>query len=60
MPIAYEHHLIVLYLANAAGRLRHRDREASKLATWLADHCHHEAFDGRNHLRSLMADRNTA
>ena len=36
MLTAYERHLIAFYLANAAGRVHHRDREASDLAEWIA------------------------
>ena len=32
MTSAYERHLIVFYLANAAARLHHRDGEAAALA----------------------------
>ena len=35
MLAAYERHLIVSYLANAAARLHHRDRAASALAEWV-------------------------
>ena len=38
MLTAYERHLIVLYLANAAARLHHRGREAASLAEWVTDH----------------------
>ena len=37
MTTAYERHLIVSYLANAAVRLRHRDRAASALVEWVMD-----------------------
>ncbi len=42
MLTAYERHLIVFYLANAAGRLHHRDREASALAGWLASSAYNQ------------------
>ena len=34
MQSAYERHLVVSYLANAAERLHHRDPEASRLVEW--------------------------
>ena len=36
MLTAYERHLIVLYLANAAARLHYRGREAATLAEWVS------------------------
>ncbi len=37
MLTAYEHHLLALYLANAASSLSHRDPEATALAMWVTD-----------------------
>ncbi len=37
MLTAYEHHLLALYLANAASCLSHRDPEATALAMWVTD-----------------------
>ena len=54
MSTAYERHLIVFYLANAAGRLHHRDREASALADWIADRDNRSAYDGRKNLYSRL------
>ncbi len=47
MPTAYEHHLIAFYLANIAGRLHHKDREASTLAHWILERDHRSAYDRR-------------
>ena len=47
MPTAHERHLIAFYLANAAERFHHRDREASDLAEWIAGRNRRHAFDGR-------------
>ena len=44
MPTACERRLIAFYLANAASRLHHRDREASELAGWIADRDNRVAF----------------
>ena len=37
MLAAYERHLVVSYLANAATRLDHRDRVAGALVEWVSD-----------------------
>ena len=47
MLTAYERHLIAFYLANAAERFHHRDREATDLAGWIAGSDRRHAFDGR-------------
>ena len=47
MTTAYERHLIVSYLANAAERLHHRDPEASRLAEWAADGKNRPAFGSK-------------
>ena len=44
MPSAYERHLIAFYLANAAARLHHRDKEAERLAEWITDGDNRAAF----------------
>ena len=44
MPSAYERHLIAFYLANAAARLHHRDKEAEQLAAWITDGDNRAAF----------------
>ena len=54
MPTAYERHLISFYLANAARRLCHRDREASALADWIADRDNRSAYDGGKDLFSRL------
>ncbi len=54
MPTAYERHLIASYLSNAAGRLHHRDREASALAEWIADRDNRSAYDRRKDLYSRL------
>ena len=41
---ACERRLIAFYLANAASRLHHQDREASELAAWIADRDNRVAF----------------
>ena len=50
---AYERHLIVSYLANAAARLHHRDRAASALAEWVIGGDDGVAFASRR-LRSRL------
>ena len=47
MLTAYERHLIVSYLANAAARLHHRDREAASLAEWVTDRDNRSAHPQR-------------
>ena len=37
MPSAYERHIIVSYLANAAERIHYRDRTTAPPAEWLID-----------------------
>ena len=54
MSTVYERHLIVFYLANAAGRFHHRDREASAMAEWIADRDNRSAYDGRKDLYSRL------
>ncbi len=44
MLTACERRLITFYLANAASRLHHQDREASELADWIADRDNRLAF----------------
>ena len=44
MLTAHEKRLIAFYLANAASRLHHQDREASELAGWIADRDNRVAF----------------
>ena len=44
MLTACERRLITFYLANAASRLHHQDREASELAGWIADRDNRVAF----------------
>ncbi len=55
MLTAYERHLIAFYLANAAGRLHHRDREASALAEWIKDRDNRSAYGGRKDLFPRLA-----
>ena len=55
MLTAYERHLIAFYLANAAGRVHHRDREASALADWVADRDNRSAYDRKKDLFSRLA-----
>ena len=55
MLTAYERHLIAFYLANAAARVHHRDREASALADWIADRDNRSAYDRRKDLFSRLA-----
>ena len=50
---AYERHLIVSYVANAAARLHHRDRAASALAEWMIGSDDGAAFASRR-LRSRL------
>ena len=52
---AYEHHLIAFYLANAAGRVHHRDREASALAEWIEDRDNRSAYDRKKDLFPRLA-----
>ena len=59
MSTAYERHLIIFYLANAAGRFHHRDREAAALADWIANRDNRSAYDGRNRLYSRLVRRDT-
>ena len=59
MSTAYERHLIIFYLANVAGRLHHRDREASALADWIANRDNRSAYDGRNRLYSRLVRGDT-
>ena len=47
MQSAYERYLVVLYLANAAERLHHRDPEASRLAEWVTDRDNRAAYGGK-------------
>ncbi len=47
MLTAFERHLIAFYLANAAERFHHRDREATDLAEWIAGSGRRHAFDRR-------------
>ena len=44
MLTACERRLIAFYLANAASRLHHQDREAAELAGWIADRDNRMAF----------------
>jgi len=53
MTTDYERHLIVSYLANAAARLRHRDRAADALAEWVMENEQGVAFASRR-LRSRL------
>ena len=53
MLAAYERHLIVSYLANAAARLHHRDRAASALAEWVIGGDDGSAFASKR-LRSRL------
>ena len=55
MLTAYERHLIAFYLANAAGRIRYRDREAFALADWIADRDSHSAYDRTKDLFPRLA-----
>ena len=55
MPTAYERHLIAFYLANAAGRLHPRDREASALAEWVADRDNRSVYDSGKDLLSRLS-----
>ena len=47
MTTDHERHLIVSYLANAAARLHHRDREAEALAEWLADRDNRSLYESK-------------
>ena len=47
MLTACERRLIAFYLANAASRLHHQDREAAELAGWIADRDNLMAFGDR-------------
>ena len=53
MTTDYERHLIVSYLANAAVRLRHRDKAADALAEWVMENEQGVAFASRR-LRSRL------
>ena len=48
MTTAYERQLTVTYLANAAARLHHRDREAEALAEWLADRDNRSLYESKS------------
>ena len=57
MLTAHEKRLVTFYLANAASRLHHQDREASELAGWIADRDNRVAFGtGRRRLHPLPPD----
>lgn len=58
MPSAYERHLIAFYLANAAVRFHHRDREAERLAAWVADSDNRAAF-GKGSFSSFLDGEKT-
>ena len=53
MTTAYERHLIVFYLANAAARLHYRDRAAGALIEWVMDREGGPAFASRRLLSRL-------
>ena len=48
MTSAYERQLVVFYLANAATRLHHRDREAAALAEWAVDRDNRSAYESKS------------
>ena len=54
MLTAYERRLIVLYLANAATRLHHRDREAAALAEWSVDRDNRSAYESKRLFSRLV------
>ena len=57
MLTAYERRLLAFYLANAASRLHHRDREAFNLAKWASSRANRAAFGRKNRrLRTREAD----
>ena len=58
MPSAYERHLIAFYLANAAACFHHQDREAERLAAWVADSDNRAAF-GRGSFSSFLDGEKT-
>ena len=58
MPSAYERHLIAFYLANAAARFHHRDKEAERLAAWVADRDNRAAF-GKGSFSSFLDGEKT-
>ena len=54
MTTDHERHLIVSYLANAAARLHHRDREAEALAEWLADRDNRSLYESKSLFSRLV------
>ena len=54
MLTAYERHLVVTYLANAAERLHHRDREAAALAEWVADRDNRSAYESNSLISRVL------
>ena len=57
MLTACERRLVAFYLANAASRLHHQDREASELAGWIADRDNRVVFEtGRRQPRLRHPD----
>ena len=57
MPTTCERRLIVIYLANAAARLHHRDGEAAALAEWAVDRDNRSAYESKSlFCRLVQAD----
>ena len=57
MTTPYERLLVVSYLANAAERLHHRDREAEALAEWVADRDNRSLYESKSLIsRMIKAD----
>ena len=57
MTTPYERLLVVSYLANAAERLHHRDREAEALAEWVADRDNRSLYESKSLIsRMVKAD----
>ena len=56
MLTSYERRLLAFYLANAASRLHHRDREAFYLAEWVANQANRTAFGRKKPRRTREAD----
>ena len=54
MPTTYERRLIVIFLANAAARLHHRDGEAAALAEWAVDRDNRSAYESKSLFSRLV------